>query len=255
MTIVVNCEQGSPEWIQARTGVITASMFGIARKKVGCLTDQQGTYVAAILRGASEKEAKELAGYKVMPTSSGIQKALRGEPVGDWSDESKNYAFRLAIERISGYPLDEGFETYAMRRGHELEPMARAEHEMQSGLIVKHAGFVMTDDSAFGASADGLIDEDAGSEYKCFMNPERLRAFHIDNDASEVFEQVQGCLWVTGRKEWHLGMYCPALEPVGKQLWWKVFPRDEDYIEKLEADLVEFKRMVDAYEARLREQA
>lgn len=253
--IVVHCDQGSPEWMQARAGCITASMFGIARKRVGELTEQQAKYVAAIQRGDDEKAAMAFAGYKAKPQSTGIQKALRGEPVGDYSEEAKNYAFRLAIERISGYPLDEGFETYAMRRGHELEPMARAEHEMQSGKIVKRAGFVLTDDSAFGCSADGLIDEDEGSEYKCFMNPERLRAFHIDNDASEVFEQVQGCLWITGRARWHVGMYCPALEPVGKQLWWKVFERDEAYIEQLETDLIAFKGMVDSYEAQLRASA
>lgn len=253
--ILVQCDQGSPEWLNARAGVITASMFGIARKKVGCLTDQQAAFVAAKLEGATDKAAMEAGSYKAMPRSETIAQALKGEPVGDHSEEAKNYAFRLAIERISGYPLDEGFETYAMRRGHELEPMARAEHEMQSGLIVQRAGFVMTDDSVFGCSADGLIPEDEGSEYKCFINPERLRAFHIDNDASEVFEQVQGCLWITGRKRWHLGMYCPALEPVGKQLWWKVFERDENYIEALERDLWEFKLLVDRFEQRLREAA
>ncbi|AOE60405.1 hypothetical protein QZH45_14320 [Pseudomonas corrugata] len=35
------------------------------------------------------------------------------------------YAFELAVERIGGAPLDGGFETWQMRRGHELEPEAR----------------------------------------------------------------------------------------------------------------------------------
>ncbi|WP_425526516.1 YqaJ viral recombinase family protein [Xanthomonas oryzae] len=93
---------------------------------------------------------------------------------------------------MSGEPLDEGFETFAMRRGHELEPYARAELEVQTGLMVQRAGFVLTDDGAFGASADGLIGDDDGVELKCFIDPLRLRRFHIDNDASEVFEQAQG---------------------------------------------------------------
>uniref|UniRef100_A0AAU8GT84 Transcriptional regulator SutA RNAP-binding domain-containing protein n=1 Tax=Pseudomonas phage PACT201 TaxID=3230130 RepID=A0AAU8GT84_9VIRU len=25
-------------------------------------------------------------------------------------------------------------------------------------------------------------------------------------------DQVQGCMWITGRKFWHVGMYCPALD-------------------------------------------
>lgn len=177
--------------------------------------------------------------------------ARKGEPTAAALD----YAFNLAVERISGEPLDNGFETWQMRRGHELEPHARMEHELQTGLIVQRAGFVTTDDNCFGASADGLIGEDGISEYKCFLAPEKLRKFHIDNDASDIFDQVQGVLWITGRKWAHIGMYCPALEPAGKQLWWREFKRDEAFIEELEEDLLRFKALVDYFEAKLREQA
>lgn len=182
-------------------------------------------------------------------------KLKSGPRKGQPTEAALNYAFRLAIERISQQPLDEGFETWAMKRGHELEPMARMEHEAQTGLIVEQAGFVTTDDGAFGASADGLIGEDGGAEYKCFVNPEKLRAFHIDNDASGIFDQVQGGMWITGRKWWHIGLYCPALESVGRQLWWREFRRDEAYIEELEQDLWQFKLLVDEYEQKLRSKA
>ncbi|NJB80342.1 lambda exonuclease family protein [Xanthomonas arboricola] len=253
--IIVNCEQGSDSWHRARAGVITASMFGVARKRVGELDERQQAYVDDVQSGLDEKVAAKAAGYAAVPKAAGIAKALRGEPVGDYSDEAKSYAFRLAIERISGEPLDEGFETYAMRRGHELEPYARAELEVQTGLMVQRAGFVLTDDGAFGASADGLIGDDDGVELKCFIDPLRLRRFHIDNDASEVFEQAQGCMWITGRKWWHIGLYCPALVPVGKQLWWKRFERDEEFIEKMRADLLAFRSVVDAYEQNLKREA
>jgi len=210
--IIVECDQGSEGWHQARAGKVTASMFEVARSKL----------------------------------KSG---ATKGEP----TQAALNYAFNLAVERISGTPLDNGFETWQMRRGHELEPEARMEHEMKSGLIVQRAGFVLTDDEVFGASADGLIGDDGVSEYKCFLAPEKLRAFHIDNDASGIMDQVQGVLWITGRKWAHIGMYCPALEKVGRQLWLQEFKRDDDYIEKLEEDLWQFKLLVDSYEAKLRE--
>jgi hypothetical protein len=253
--IVIECEQGSAEWLQSRAGVCTASMFSTARKKVNCLDDRQSAFVAAVLGGMEKKAAAEQTGYKNVPTSEGIVRALKGEKVGEWSDGAKDYAFRLAIERISGKPLDEGFETWSMRRGHELEPHARMEHEMQTGLFVKRAGFVTTDDGIFGASADGFIGDDGGSEYKCFVDPGRLRAIYMDDDFSEIHDQAQGCMWLTGRKFWHICLYCPALELVGKQLWWREFKRDEGFIEKMEQDLWEFAMLVNEYEAALRKQA
>ncbi|KAG1250427.1 hypothetical protein G6F65_018742 [Rhizopus arrhizus] len=68
-------------------------------------------------------------------------------------------------------------------------------------------------------------------------------------------DQAQGCMWITGRKWWHIGLYCPALAPVGRQLWWQEFKRDDDYIEKLVDDLMEFKGLVDGYAQHLRRKA
>lgn len=252
---IIECEQGSPEWFGARAGCITASMFSTVRAKVNTLDEKQQKYVDAKLAGKSEDEAREVAGYKTAPRAESIRRALDGEKVGDWSDAAHAYAVRLAVERIGGEPLDEGFETWAMRRGRELEPQARMEHEIQSGLFVQKAGFVMTDDGAFGASADGLIDPDAGAEYKCFIDPTKLRAFWLENDVSSVIEQCQGGMWITGRKFWHIGLYCPALAPVGKQLWWRIVERDDNYIEAMEQDLLEFKALVDQYEAKFRADA
>jgi len=253
--IIINCAQGSDIWLKERAGCITASMFSAARSRVNGLNAQQRKYVDAMLAGKSEAKAMEIAGYKAGPKAEVVQRALDGETVGEPSNAALTYAFELAVERIGGAPLDGGFETWQMRRGHELEPDARMEHELQTGLIVTQVGLVKTDDGCFGASADGFIGADGGSEYKCFLAPDKLRAFHIDNDASDVIDQVQGCMWITDRKWWHIGMYCPLLKPVGRQLWWREFKRDDDYIEKLEEDLWEFKLLVDGYEQALRSKA
>lgn len=215
--IIVNCSQGTPEWHAARSGCITASMFNVARSR--------------------------------LKRNTGTRKA------GDWASDALDYAFRLAIERISQCPLDEGFETWQMRRGHELEPDARMEHEAATGFLVERAGFVMTDDGKFGASADGLIGADGGSEYKCLVSPERLRTVLFDGDLSDFTDQVQGCMWITGRSWWHLCFYCPALADIGRQIAIHHVQRDDDYIEAMEADLIEFDRLVVQYEMRLRKDA
>lgn len=210
----VQCQQGSPEWHQARAGVITGSMFKVARSRL-----------------------------------------KTGPNRGDFTSASKDYAFRLAVERISGEPLDEGFETWQMRRGHELEPAARLAHEIQTGTTVRPCGFVLTDDSRFGASADGFIGDDGGAEYKCLVAPEKLRQILVDGDISDYEDQVQGGLWITGRKFWHFCLYCPALASIGKDLTFLEIRRNESFIETLEEELWEFKKLVDQNEASLRRQA
>lgn len=247
------CDQGSPEWRQARAGVCTASMFKVARSRVGGLTEQQQKYVRAILEGVSESSARVIAGYKAAPRAEAIERAIAGLPVGDWSDPAKNYAFRLAVERISGEALmDDRFETYAMRRGHELEPDARAAHERRYGVVVERCGFIVTDDGKFGCSTDGLIHPDAISEYKCLVAPEGLREILIAGDLSEFTDQTHGGLWITGRREFHFGLYCPALRSIGRDFTLHVVEREDDYIEELERDLLKFDGLVSEFEAQLR---
>lgn len=206
--IIYTAQQGTPEWHEARAGVITGSMFATARERL--------------------KKSGE-------PTAS-----------------ARDYAFRLAVERISGQPLDDGFETWAMKRGRELEPEARAAHEAHARVVVEPCGFVTTDDGLFGASADGLILDDGGAEYKCLVSPERLRETLITNDISDYMDQVQGGMWITGRRWWDFCIYCPALAPIGRALSrWRVL-RDDNYIDAMVDDLMAFARLVDSYEATLR---
>lgn len=253
--IIHTAPQGSPEWHAARAGCITASMFSTVRKRVNCLTDQQERYVASIRAGTTEKEAMIAAGYKAKPRSESIDRAIAGETVGDYSDAAKDYAFRLAVERISGTPLDEGFETWQMRRGHELEPQARMAHEVATGVIVEEAGFITTDDGLFGASADGFIQTDGGAEYKCFVSPEKLRSILMTGDTSDVIDQCDGGMWITRRLYWDFCLYCPALEPVGRALTIHRITRDESRIESLEKDLMQFAAMVSDFEQKLRQKA
>lgn len=250
--ILYNHPQGSAEWLASRAGVATASMFSTARKKVNGLSAQQSSYVEALRRGMTEAEAMLKAGYKAKPKADVVDRALLGEAVGEFSNVAKDYAFRLAVERISGTPLDEGFSTWAMKRGQELEPAARAEVEVSLNVFVDEAGFVCTDDLKFGASADGFIEQDGGLEIKCLVDPSRIRDVILNQDISDFMDQIQGGMWITGRKWWQFALYCPALEKVGLHLWTKRIDRDDNYINAMELDLIEFERLVSEYEASLR---
>lgn len=201
--LVVRCQQGSPEWYGAHTGAITSSMFWVCRKTL--------------------KSGKNKGGYSV---------------------EAQKYAFTKAIERATGKLIEDGsrFETYAMRRGHELEPDARARHEQDIQELVEPTGIVLTDDRKFGASADGLIGEKGQSEYKCFIDATKVWSMAVRRDFTEIYDQVQGALWITGREWCDTGLYVPSL---GDPMDWtrrRVY-RDDNYIEELEQDLWRF----DAY--------
>ncbi len=252
--IVLNHPQGSEDWLRARVGVCTASRFSDARQKVGGLDEKQALYVEAIKAGAREKDAMLAAGYKAAPRAAAIGKALAGLPVEEPGAKAVDYAWLLAIETIAGEPLDETFVTYAMRRGRELEPQARAVYEARTGAWVEEVSLVLTEDSRFGYSADGFRDDDGLIEIKCPIAADKIGAVWANPETAhlEYIDQINGGLWITGRKYCDLIVYCPWLAPVGKDLFVKRIYRDEAAIEALESDLVGFMRLVDANLATLR---
>ena len=64
--------------------------------------------------------------------------------------------------------------------------------------------------------------------------------------------QTNGGMFVTGWREWHTGVYCPALKSVGRQLWVHVDKRDEVLIEAMTEPLLGFVDLVNQYEHKLR---
>ena len=153
-----------------------------------------------------------------------------------------------------GVPVRREQVAYAMRRGQELEPRARAVYEQRTRAWVEEVSLILTDDERFGYSADGFRDEDGLIEIKCPMACDKLGEVwqHPESAHLEYIDQINGGLWITGRKYCDLIVYCPWLAPVGKDLFVKRIYRDENAIEELESRLVRFMRMVDGFLAELR---
>jgi YqaJ-like viral recombinase domain len=172
------------------------------------------------------------------------------------TDSMHDKAFGFAIERTSTEPLNEGHSGWAAERGHELEPDARIEHQAELSLYVKPVGFCVVDDQWWhGCSADGFIEDDGGAEYKCFIDPKLLRRIVMNNDFSDIEHQAQGCMWVTGRKWWDMGLYCPALRDLGLHWTRRRVERNDDFIESMVDAMEPFRRQVQAYEDELRDRA
>lgn len=217
--LLIDAPQGSPEWLQARVGVITASRFRDAADR---LADKVDKKTGEVTRGA--------------PSSKAIQ-----------------YAATVALERIAGAQVEDVFVNGAMRRGSELEPHARAAYETRTGHMVLEAGILLTPDRLFGYSTDGLVGDDGLIEIKCPASPARMVEVWRDRNVDEWLHQVQGGLWLTGRRWCDLIVYDPRLAAIGRDLFILRVQRDEAFIERLEADLVDFAARVAANEAALRD--
>jgi exodeoxyribonuclease (lambda-induced) len=199
--IFVECLQGSPEWHQARAGVITASCFGEAISR--------------------------------MSRTSGKRKA------GDPTAASDKYAADLAIERISGKPYGAPPKAWVLDRGHEMEALARMHYEARTESLVTEAGLVLTENRLFGYSTDGVVGDDGLIEIKAPIDSLKIIEV-MDGDLSEYQHQMQGGMWITGRKWCDFIMYVPDLRNAGKDLYVKRVMRDDAFIDAMVLELAAF---------------
>lgn len=239
----IECEQGSEEWLQARSGLITASMFSEICIEVGGLDSKQQAYVDAVVSGMSEKEAMAIAGYKAKPTSTTVAKALLGELTAEYSESAKRYASDLALERICGHMYGIPPKAWILARGHELEPHARRLYEARTGAFVTEAG-ICIDGNGFGYSTDGLVEEVGLNEVKCPIDTIKIEYILRTGDTSEYDHQMQGGMWLTNRKWCDFIMYVPDLESVGLDLYIKRVYRDDVFIDAMVMKLMEFSNYV-----------
>lgn len=155
----------------------------------------------------------------------------------------RNYRTQLVLERLTGEVADT-FANGAMLHGTETEPQARAAFELATGLDVDEVGLIKRGEW-IGASCDGLVGDDAGLEIKCPNSSTHLETVLAGKMPPEHVAQVQGCMWVTDRARWHFVSYDPRF-PQKLRLFHTVIERDEDYINKLAAEVEKFLAEVDA---------
>ena len=189
---IIECEQGTPEWLQARLGIPSASSYA-----------------------------------KLVTTT------------GKSSAQAEAYINQLVAERITGEPTI-FHVTEPMTRGIELEPEARFRYEMETGNLVIQVGFLMHDTLQAGASPDGLVGENGGLEIKCPSAHTHVEYLRDGDLPIKYFQQVQGCLWISGRDWWDFMSYHPKMEP----LIVRVF-RDEEFIKALECAVIDAVKVIE----------
>jgi hypothetical protein len=179
-------------------------------------------------------------------TASNFRIARETLKNGNPTSASNKLAAMVAIERICGYQVSDTFETWAMRRGTELEGEAISHYEIVTGNSVQPMGFVETDCGRLGCSPDGLIGDDGIIEVKAPIDPEKVVSLALGVNPAEYMDQVQGNLWILDRKWCDLIIYTPQLDGVGRGLNVSRIVRNDKWITGLEKDLKDFLRRVDA---------
>tara|TARA_R100000541_G_scaffold31667_3_gene40485 strand:- start:1448 stop:2056 length:609 start_codon:yes stop_codon:yes gene_type:complete len=155
----------------------------------------------------------------------------KGEP----SKQAVGYVYELIGERLTG-ESDSFYTNEHMERGKELESEARKAYEFIYGASVAEHGFILHDSGEYGCSPDGVIYDDkivSGLEIKC-PKASTMVKYHLKPELfkSAYFQQVQGCMLITGAESWDLFAYHPKVKPL-------LIPvkRDEEFLAKLQAEI------------------
>lgn len=163
------------------------------------------------------------------------------------SKKCADYAKDVAREREGGEPMAV-FVNGAMRLGSEQEEKARDVYQLKTKNFVEEAGFITTQDRLFGVSVDGLVGDDGIIEIKTMVSSDTLFTAFVDGDISSYTDQCNGAMWLLGRKWVDLILW---VHDLGRMKIIRI-DRDDDEIEALEADLMEFERSVTEYQQALR---
>ena len=182
---IIDCEQRSPEWHQARSGVPSASEFD-----------------------------------KIVTSD--------GSP----SKQRQKYMYELVGQKLGALP-EEGYTNKAIENGILREADAREMYSRDVKPVVQ-VGFCIHDEG-YGASPDGLVEEDGLVEIKCPILSTHIEYLIKQKLPTDYVQQVQGQLLVTGRKYNDFVSYFPGLRPLVVRCY-----RDEVFISRLRAELLKF---------------
>jgi hypothetical protein len=144
------------------------------------------------------------------PSASEFEKILTPKQLKPSSQQTK-YACRLVAEKLLNQSVQSLDHLEWIARGKEMEPLAAASYEFETGFETIPIGFVTTDDGLIGASPDRLIktgtDLRGGLEIKC-PAPHTHLEYIYEGFGTDYILQVQGQMWVgeldfVDRFSWH----------------------------------------------------
>lgn len=233
LTIHNELEQGSPEWLAARCGLLTASTIGalITQKSRDAFTVECPKCGAPGFSPCMSAARKEPTPIKTVHDErsaivAGMPKVLE---VAD-GETSRGLTMQLAAERITSH-VDYVHPTWDMQRGTDDEPFAR-EVYAANFAPVEQVGFMVRDfgDYSIGYSPDGLVGDDGLIEIKSRRPKEHFKTVLADRPPLENMAQMMAGMVVSGR-EW-----CDYVSfSAGLPLWPKRVYLDDRWVTAIHA--------------------
>jgi putative phage-type endonuclease len=196
---VVDHPQGTPEWLAARVGLVTASRIAdiIARTKSGPSASRAG------------------------------------------------YLGELVAERLTGTSAENGYQNDDMRRGIELEPLARVAYEVKTAYVVEECGLVLHPALKAGASPDGLVADDGLVEIKCPRTHIHIEYLEAGKPPAKYLPQMAWQCICTERAWVDFVSFDPRM-PERLQLFVVRYAPELGYLRELEAEVSAFIAEIDA---------
>lgn len=159
------------------------------------------------------------------------------------TDKYKKAIIKVSYERVTR-ESEEGYLNKFMQRGHEKEPIAAKNYEIETFNKLENAGFYEYNEF-IGASPDRkIVNQNGGCEFKC----PSFQVYHEYLETKKIpksyFWQIHGQLLCT---DWDFIDYMPYSSPLLKQLLIRVYRDDKilnQLIEQLEKSIEDVKKMI-----------
>jgi len=198
--IIVDAEQRSARWFEARLG-----------KPTGSQVMNTMSYMKSSITKGKMAQAEAYHTEHQMPIE--ILERLRDEYPFEFmlsanltvfeSEARANYRKGIVAERITGQPADpDPYINKAMQWGIMNEEIAKTMYQLRSENIVTDAPFMLHPELACGASPDGtVVDRKTGEigniEIKCLNSVNHLyKIILLKSMPSEYIPQVQMQMWI-----------------------------------------------------------
>lgn len=173
-----------------------------------------------------------------MAARCGIPSASRFDMIvttkGEPSKQAQKYLYQLAGERVSG-KTEETYQNAAMQRGIEMEAEAVALYEMLRFKTTEVGVCYPDEKKLVAASPDRLVGNDGLLEVKNPLIYTHVGYLLEGTLPMDYFQQVQGQLYVTGRKWCDFMSNYGGLPPLIIRV-----ERDEKFITALDSELKKF---------------